>query len=302
MRIGFVGLGKMGSQIVQKLLSEEHEIVVTDVSEDAIKASVSMGAIGAKSPEELISLLPGRPVVWLMIPDTFVGETVATYRELLPPGSILIDGGNSFFRDTIERGKTLADKQIDYLDVGTSGGIMGLANGFSLMVGGKSDAVSYIEPILDVLARPHGGYTHLGPSGSGHYVKMVHNGVEYGMMQAYAEGYDLLRYGPVENLDLAAIAKVWQQGSIVSSTLNQLTSEILEQNPELDGIDGYVADSGEGRWTKETAQTSKIPTPALDAALHVRQDSQNGNVYFATKLLAAMRNKFGGHVINKPRD
>ena len=301
MRIGFAGLGKMGSQIVTKLLSEGHEVVVTDINPDAIEAAVAHGAIGASTREELIHKLGDRPVVWLMIPDKFVEDEVNAYSALLPPNSIVIDGGNSFFKDTMRRAELLSSKDIVYIDVGTSGGVLGLDNGFSLMIGGQRGAFEHIEPLLDVLSKPYGGYRYMGPSGYGHYVKMVHNGVEYGLMQAYAEGYDLLQYGPLKNIDLAAVADVWQQGSIVSSTLNDLIAKILGENPGLTGIEGYVADSGEGRWTKETAEEANISMPALEGALQVRKASQEGHIYFATKLLAAMRNKFGGHSINKPK-
>lgn len=299
MRVGFVGLGKMGRQIVEKFLHDEHEVVVYDVNTDAIHECEAFGAEAAYSREELVSKLGPNPIVWLMIPSDYVGTDVEAYSHLLPEGGILVDGGNSHYQQSIERAAMCAEKEVTYIDVGTSGGVMGLENGFSLMVGGDKPTFHHLEPFFKTLVHPHGGYAHMGTSGSGHYVKMIHNGIEYAIMQAYAEGYDLLKYGKIQGLDLKDIAAVWQRGSIIKSSLNGLIQEILEENEELDGIDGYVADSGEGRWTYETAQEANVPMPALREAIEVRRASQNGYSTFATRLLAAMRNKFGGHAINK---
>ncbi len=299
MKVGFVGLGKMGNQIVNKLLRAGHSVVVFDVNQSAIDECVAMGAEGASSRENLVELLGEKPIVWLMIPADYVHGEVEAYKDILPRGSILIDGGNSHFQGSIERAHLCKEKDIEYVDVGTSGGILGLTQGFSLMVGGERATFNVIEPLIASLAQPSARYAYIGESGSGHYVKMVHNGIEYALMQSYAEGYDLLKYGPVQNLDLASISDVWQGGSIVQSTLNELIGEILAETPELDGIDGYVAASGEGEWTYQAAAQANVPMPALREALAMRQASQGGYNTFATKLLAAMRNKFGGHAINK---
>jgi 6-phosphogluconate dehydrogenase len=299
MKVGFVGLGKMGQQIVGKFLQHDHEVVVYDVNENAIKACVDMGAISADSREDLVGKLGDNPIVWLMIPSDYVQAEVDAYLTLLPKNAILIDGGNSEYQLTIGRSQAAKDKGISYVDVGTSGGVMGLENGFSLMIGGDQASYNLLMPFFEALVQPSGGFAYMGDSGSGHYVKMIHNGIEYAVMQSYAEGYDLLKYGKIKGLNLTDIAEVWQQGSIIKSSLNNLIHEILVENYELEGIDGYVADSGEGRWTYETAQNANVPMPALREALEVRKASQNGYSTFATKLLAAMRNKFGGHAINK---
>lgn len=298
MKIGFVGLGKMGNQIVTKLLDKNHEVVVYDVNPEAIAAMEQRGATSATSREDLVAKLGERPVLWLMIPSQFVGAEVDAYLELLPQGSLLIDGGNTNFHETIERGGKAGEHCVHYIDVGTSGGIHGLDNGFSLMVGGDETSVRMLAPIFDVLIQPNGRWIRAGQTGSGHYVKMIHNGIEYALMQAYAEGYDLLKNGEIKNLDLAAIANVWQGGSIIASNLNALAAEILRENPELDGIDGFVAASGEGLWTYEAAEASHIEMPALREALAVRDASQQGKRSYATKMLASLRNKFGGHAIN----
>lgn len=300
MKIGFVGLGKMGSQIVPKFLESNIEVIVYDVSPDAVAAMSNVGAGTATSREDLIAKLGDTPVLWLMIPSDFVEDEIQEYSKLLPKGSLLVDGGNSDFRLTIRRAGELASKQIDFVDVGTSGGIRGLSNGFSLMVGGNQDSYNKIQPLLEILSLPNGSFGHIGPVGSGHYVKMVHNGVEYGMMQSLAEGYNLLKVGPVQPVNLKEVSRIWQHGSIVESGLNKLIVEILAEDAELTGIEGYVADSGEGRWTLETAKQSGISMPALQKALEVRIKSQQGEVDYSTKLLAQMRNKFGGHSVEKP--
>jgi len=299
MKIGFVGLGKMGNQIVTKLLASQHEVVVYDVNSEAITALEAQGAVAATSREDLVAKLGERPVLWLMIPSQFVGAEVTSYLGLLAQGSILIDGGNTNFHDTINRGVEAEKHGVHYIDVGTSGGIHGLKNGFSLMVGGDPTSVQALTPIFDVMVQPSGRWIHAGKTGSGHYIKMIHNGIEYALMQAYAEGYDLLKNGEIKDLDLAAIAHVWQGGSIIASNLNELAAELLRENPELDGVDGFVAASGEGRWTYDTAEAANIDMPALREALAVRDASQQGKRSYATKMLAGLRNKFGGHAINK---
>ena len=301
MKLGFVGLGKMGGQIVEKLLAAGHEIHVYDINEQALASVVAHGAVATHSREELVQSLGESPIVWLMIPADYIHQEVEAFANILPAGSTLIDGGNTNYQQTIEHGQLLASKGSSFVDIGTSGGIMGLANGFCLMVGGEHERYNQITPLLDVLATPHGAHSYMGPSGYGHYVKMVHNGIEYGVMQALAEGYHLLQAGPLQNIPLAATSEVWQHGSIIESTLNKLVAEIYAENPNLDGVDGYVADSGEGRWTLEAAEQSGVAMPALQDALNVRVASQNGETTYATQLLAALRNKFGGHSINNPK-
>lgn len=299
MKIGFVGLGKMGYQIVVKLIAAGIEVVAFDVNAEAIERTAAAGAIAASSREDMIAKLGENPIVWLMIPSDYVTGEIEQFAQLLPAGAVLIDGGNTNYQATMHHGQLLAEKGIELVDIGTSGGVMGLENGFSLMIGGTYENYQKIQPALDALALPSGIYGYMGPTGYGHYVKMVHNGVEYGVMQALAEGYHLLKQGPLEGIPLPAVAEVWQHGSIIESTLNRLVLEIMNENPELTGIDGYVADSGEGRWTLEAAQSKNIAMPTLEDAIRVRTESQQGNVSYATQLLAAMRNKFGGHAINK---
>jgi 6-phosphogluconate dehydrogenase len=299
MKIGFIGLGKMGGQMVGRLVAAGHEVVAVDPNSDALTAAVSSGAESAMDRQELVSKLPTPTVVWLMIPAQFVDTEIEALLEVLPSGSIIVDGGNSDFRLTLQRAAKCRDKQITLVDVGTSGGILGAEAGFSMMVGGEKLAVDTLQPALETLALPRGGWYHFGESGSGHYIKMVHNAIEYGLMESYAEGYRLLNEGPFKSLDLAAVGELWQKGGIISSLLNGLTAEVLRENPTLDGIDGFVAESGEARWTLETAAGQGIEMPAIKTAFDVRVASQNGEINFATKLLAAMRNKFGGHHLNQ---
>jgi 6-phosphogluconate dehydrogenase len=299
MKIGFVGLGKMGAQIVSKLIAGGIDVVVMDVNESAVAAMVARGATAAKDKVGMVNTLGIDPIVWLMIPSQFVEDEVTAWSTVLPKGALLIDGGNSDWRLTRSRGAMLAEHKISFMDAGTSGGVLGLKEGFSFMVGGDAGAYARITPLLDLLSAPHGGHAHMGETASGHYVKMVHNGIEYGMMQSFAEGYQLLREGPIVDIPLEKVSEVWQKGSIINSTLNGLINEIMHEDKDLSGVDGYVADSGEGKWTLEVAATAKVPTPALAAAIEVRKQSQTGITSYATKLLAAMRNKFGGHAINK---
>jgi len=289
----------MGAQIVTKLLEADHEVVVTDINAEAVAAMANAGATPAANRTELVKLLGAPATIWLMIPADFVDAELDAFAEILPAGSTLIDGGNSDFRLTMQRSAKLATKNITLIDVGTSGGILGLTKGFSMMVGGPDEAALAIKPILDTLALPSGAHRHFGKSGSGHYVKMVHNGIEYGLMQAYAEGYQLLAEGPLQPIDLAAVANVWQHGSIIASGLNELIADIYAENPKFEGIEGFVAQSGEGLWTSEVAEAAKVPMPALDAALATRKASEAGHTSHATKLLAAMRNAFGGHSLNR---
>ena len=299
MKIGFVGLGKMGYQIVVKLVNAGHELVVYDISEEAVNSAVAIGATGAISREDLVEKLGEKPTIWLMIPSDLTSSEITTFSELLEHGATIIDGGNTNYEETIRHSKLLQEKSINFIDIGTSGGVMGLENGFSLMVGGSNESYQHIVPLLDVLSNPNGAHLHMGPTGYGHYVKMIHNGIEYGVMQSFAEGYELLKMGPLPNIDLGNVAEVWQKGSIIESKLNQLVAEIMHENSNLTGIQGFVADSGEGQWALDTAEKSGVKTPALKDALNVRRESQQGQVSYATQLLAALRNKFGGHSINK---
>jgi 6-phosphogluconate dehydrogenase len=296
MKIGFYGLGRMGSNMVARLLEKGVEVVVMNRSPEPVAEAVKLGAVAAKNYTDLISQLE-TVVVWLMLPSDILD---AKYRELLPllpKGAIVIDGGNSDYRLSRERAVTAKQHGVSFIDVGTSGGILGRKSGYSLMVGGEPAAVEKISPVLDALSSP-GGWRHFSDPGSGHYVKMVHNAIEYGVMESYAEGYRMLKEGPFKDIDLAAAGEVWQHGSIIESKLNELTQQALAENPDLAGIDGVVAESGEARWTLETAKDIEIPLPAIQASFDVRLASQKGQTSFATKLLAAMRNKFGGHQIN----
>lgn len=297
MKIGFYGLGRMGGNMVARLLENGQEVVVMNRSPEPVAAAVKIGAKAAKDYKDLISQL--EPVViWLMLPSQIIDEKYRELLPLLPEGAIVIDGGNSDYRLSRKRAAAAEDKGVFFIDVGTSGGILGRTAGYSMMVGGGDQAaVEKIKPVLDALSTP-GGWRHFSGAGSGHYVKMVHNAIEYGVMESYAEGYRMLKDGPYKDLDLAAAGDVWQHGSIIESKLNELSQQALVENPSLDGIDGVVAESGETRWTLETAKEIGIPLPAIQAAFDVRLASQKGQTNFATKLLAAMRNKFGGHDIN----
>ena len=299
MKIGFVGLGKMGSQMVSKLLLAGVEVVVMDRGNEIVQKMKAEGASSATDRAQMRDMLGADPIIWLMIPAGVVEEELTLWSEVLPSGATLIDGGNSDWRLTVLRGERLHAKGIQLMDVGTSGGILGSVNGFSMMIGGTRTLYERVTPILDALALPSGGQAYMGKTGSGHYVKMIHNGIEYGMMQSFAEGYRLLKEGPMTDIPLDAVSAVWQKGSIIGSTLNELIVEIMNENSTLTGIDGFVAESGEGRWTLETGNSVGVEMPALSAALQVRKESQAGKINYATKLLAAMRNKFGGHAINK---
>lgn len=300
MKLGFVGLGKMGGNMVGRLQQAGHNLVVLDPDANALNRAQAVGATPCNNREDLIAELSKtekRIAVWLMIPAHIVDAELDAFLSLVPKESILIDGGNSDFRLTRARAKRCKDRGVSYIDVGTSGGILGKEAGYALMVGGDAKDVQYLSPIFDTLA-PKNGWAYFGESGNGHYTKMVHNAIEYGMMEAYAEGYRMLKDGPAKGIDLAAAGRVWQNGSIIESLLNRLTKEALEENPELKGIAGIVAESGETRWALEAAKDSGIELPSIQAAFDVRLKSQKGEINFATKLLAAMRNKFGGHDLN----
>lgn len=299
MKIAISGLGRMGGQIAKKLHDDGHEVVAHNRSAEKVDEAKAFGAMPAYSKQEVIDAFGGGPVtLWIMVPADVIEAELDDWLTLLPAGSVVIDGGNSDYRGDQSRADKVAAAGSQLLDIGTSGGVWGITNGFSMMVGGDEAAFHTVEPALQTLAQPSGGYKHFGESGTGHFVKMVHNAIEYGMMESLAEGYRVLREGPYKNLDLAAAGDVWQQSSVVTSWLNDLTRQALHENPTLDGIEGVVAESGEARWTLETAKELGIPMPSIQASFDVRLASQQGDTNFATKLLAAMRNKFGGHNIN----
>ena len=299
MKIAISGLGRMGAQIAQKLVEGGHEVIAHNRSRSAIDDAVKYKAIPAYEKSEVVAAFDGKPVVlWIMIPAEVIDTELNSWLEILPSGSIIIDGGNSDYRGDTARAERALAASCVLLDIGTSGGIWGYTNGFSMMVGGNEAAYLALLPALETLALPHGGHRHFGDNGSGHYVKMLHKAIEYGMMQSLAEGYRILKEGPYKNLDLAKAGDIWQESSVVTSWLNDLTRQALHENPQLQGISGVVAESGEARWTLETAKDLGIPMPAIQASFDVRLASQKGEVNFATKLLAAMRNKFGGHNID----
>lgn len=300
MKIVISGLGRMGGQIARKLHEDGHTVIANNRSRGPIDEMAGQGMIPAYTKEEAILKFGGeRAVIWLMVPAEVVDSELAAWLKLVPKNSIIIDGGNSDFRLTKKRAELVAENGSALIDVGTSGGVWGYQNGFSMMVGGDEASFKTIEPILASLSAPSGAYHFFGASGSGHFVKMTHNAIEYGIMESLAEGYHLLKSGPYPDLDLAAAGEVWQHHSVITSWLNELSRDALRDNPELKGIDGYVAESGEARWALEAAKEKQIETPAIQAAFDVRLRSQQGQVNFATKLLAAMRNAFGGHNLNK---
>ena len=297
MRIGFIGLGRMGSNMVRRLLRDGHAIVAYNRSPEKTREIATEGAEAAFTIADLVAALEKPRTVWIMVP---AGDaTEAQIRELmehLEPGDTIVDGGNTNFHDDVRRHGELAKQGVRYVDAGVSGGIWGLANGFCLMVGGEPEAVTPLEPIFRSLA-PENGYAHVGPNGAGHLVKMIHNGVEYGMMQAYAEGFEILKASPY-GLDLRQISELWQNGSVVRSWLLELAASAFAEDPGLEGIGDYVEDSGEGRWTVMESIERSVPAPVLTLALQTRFRSRQ-NPSFQGKVLAALRNKFGGHAIKK---
>lgn len=332
MQLAMIGLGRMGANIVRRLMRDGHECVAYDVNADAVAALAEEGAVGADSVADLASKLQTPRVVWLMVPASLTGQVVDEVSAVLEPGDIIIDGGNSNYRDDVRRAVALREKGIEYVDAGTSGGVFGLERGYCLMVGGSDAAVQHIEPILRTIAPGAGeiertpgrtgdlapeeqGYLHCGPSGSGHFVKMVHNGIEYGIMAAIAEGLNLLEnadagvreaehsaeIAPLEEpefyqfpIDTAKVTELWRRGSVISSWLLDLTATALNENPTLDGLAGRVSDSGEGRWTVKAAVDVGVPVPVLAASLFERFASRDED-QFANQVLSAMRLQFGGH-------
>jgi 6-phosphogluconate dehydrogenase len=333
MQLGMIGLGRMGANMVRRLIKAGHQCVVYDRSKQAVESLAKEGAVGASSVDDLVKKLQTPRAVWLMVPAGVVDASVDELAPMLAKGDTLIDGGNSYYIDDIRRGKALQGRGIHYLDVGTSGGIWGMERGYCLMIGGDNDAVKRLDPIFKTLAPGKGnvdrtpgrekaggtaedGYLHCGPAGAGHFVKMVHNGIEYGLMAAYGEGMNILKHAnvgkkgrtidaettPLRNpehyqydFNLADIAEVWRRGSVVASWLLDLTASALIKQPDLKGFSGRVSDSGEGRWTITAAIDEGTPSPVLSASLYQRFTSR-GEDDFATKVLSAMRHKFGGHV------
>jgi len=337
MQIGMVGLGRMGANMVHRLLDAGHECVVTDLSQEAVQRVAAEGARGTGSLEELVAALAPPRAVWLMLPAAVTGGTVQQLMDLLSPGDAIVDGGNSSYRDDIDRAAVAAGRGLDYVDCGTSGGVWGLERGYCLMIGGPDRAVGRLEPVFAALAPGVGaaprtpgrtgdpspaeqGWLHCGPSGAGHFVKMVHNGIEYALMAAYAEGLNIIRgagagvraptadaetaplrdpqYYPYDGIDIAEVAEVWRRGSVVGSWLLDLTAEALRSDPDLEQFTGRVSDSGEGRWTSIAAIEEGVPAPLLTAALYSRFASRGSEV-FADKVESAQRFEFGGHVEKK---
>ena len=338
MQLGMIGLGRMGASMVRRLMKHGHTCVVHDMRPEPVAALQADGAVGATSIEEFVAKLACPRAIWLMVPAGVVDQAIEALMPHLEDGDIVIDGGNSFYRDDVRRAKSLRDSGVHYLDVGTSGGVAGEARGYCLMIGGEKDIVGHLSPIFSALAPGVGtaarapgrsgantpaeeGFLHCGPSGAGHFVKMVHNGIEYGVMAAYAEGLNILRNANVGNrkqvddaettplrdpefycydLNLPEVAEVWRRGSVIGSWLLDLTAAALLKDPLLGGFDGRVSDSGEGRWTLQAAIDEAVPTPVLSAALYERFASR-GEADFANQLLSAMRHAFGGHV-EKPAE
>jgi 6-phosphogluconate dehydrogenase len=296
MRLAMIGLGRMGGNMVRRLVQGGHELVVYDESADAGKAVAGKGVTAATSLADVAKQLAPRRVVWVMVP---AGAPVdSTLEQLVPQlakGDIVIDGGNSNYRDTQRRAETLGDRGIEFVDVGTSGGVWGLELGYCLMIGGSGSAVQHCEPVFRALA-PADGYAHVGPSGAGHYVKMVHNGIEYGLLQAYAEGYEILHASEDFDLRLGQIAKLWNHGSVVRSWLNELAERAFSRDDRLSTIRGYVEDSGEGRWTVEEAMRLDVPAPVITLSLLARLRSRQEES-FGGKVIAALRHEFGGHAV-----
>jgi 6-phosphogluconate dehydrogenase len=298
MELGMVGLGKMGGFMVERLLKGGHRVVGLDRDAAAVDRAVEKGAAGADTLKNLIGQLKTPRAIWLMVPaGAPVDETIEQLLPHLAPGDTIIDGGNSYYRDSMRRAAALGPRKINFIDSGTSGGVWGLTEGYSLMIGGDEAVVKQWAPIFETLAPGKDkGWGRVGPPGAGHFVKMVHNGIEYGIMQAYAEGLDLFRHKKEFGLDLLQITKIWQYGSVVRSWLLDLTVDALTKNPTLEGIGAYVTDSGEGRWTAIEGIEQGVPLPVLGGALDARFRSQDPEP-FANKVLAVMRNEFGGHAV-----
>jgi 6-phosphogluconate dehydrogenase len=298
MELALIGLGRMGMNMATRLLHGNHRVVAYDLKEDAIKAAESAGVEGVRRLDAIRTKLSAPRIVWVMVPSGDPTEEIITQlTEVLEAGDIIIDGGNSNYKNSMRRAAILKEKGLHFVDVGTSGGIWGLTEGYSLMVGGEKDIVDQLRPIFETLApAADKGWGHVGPCGAGHFVKMVHNGIEYGLMQAYAEGFEILKARKTFGLDLHQIAEIWRYGSVVRSWLLDLTADALAEDQDLRGIKGWVADSGEGRWAVFDASELDVPAPVITLSLQMRFISRQKESY-AAKLLAAMRNKFGGHAV-----
>lgn len=300
MELAMIGLGRMGANMAERLVRGGHTVRGYDPGDAARQQAEARGIVPHANLQNAVAALPAPRVVWLMVPaGQVVDDTIAQLRPLLATGDTVIDGGNSNYKDTQRRGAQLAEAGIHYIDCGTSGGVWGLAEGYSLMIGGDAGAVARLQPVFATLApTPQTGWGHVGPSGAGHFAKMIHNGIEYGMMQAYAEGFAILKHKQAMDFDLGALAEIWRHGSVVRSWLLDLTADALKKNPQMDGIAPYVADSGEGRWTVAEAIDLNVSAPVITLSLLERLRSRDDDSY-ADKLLAAMRNEFGGHAVKQ---
>ncbi|MEJ2265518.1 MAG: decarboxylating 6-phosphogluconate dehydrogenase [Anaerolineales bacterium] len=303
MGIAMVGLGKMGANMATRLIRGGHRVVVYDINEPAIQSLEAAGADGARTLAEIGEKLNTPRSVWVMVPSGDITEqTISRLTEVLSPGDTILDGGNSNYKDSQRRAELLREKGLNFIDVGTSGGVWGLTEGYSLMIGGEANIVERHRPIFEILApAPDRGWGYVGPSGAGHFVKMIHNGIEYGLMQAYAEGFEILKAKKPFNLDLYHIAEIWRYGSVVRSWLLDLTARALSDEQELEAIKPWVPDSGEGRWTVFEAVDLDVPAPVITLSLQQRLRSREEDS-FADKLLAAMRNQFGGHAVKREED
>ena len=296
MKLGFIGLGKMGMNMVERLIKGGHEVVAYARTDATVMKAVEKGAVGADSLENMVGILEKPRIIWSMVPAGMAtDDTISTLSGWLDEGDIIIDGGNSMYRDSVQHAEALRQKGIGFLDVGTSGGIWGLKICYCMMVGGEKVVFSHVEPLLKTLA-PENGYAHVGPSGAGHYVKMVHNGIEYAMLQAYAEGFEILNAKKEFDLDLHTISNLWNQGSVVRSWLLELAESAFAKDAQLDAIRGYVEDSGEGRWTVAEAIDQDVPAPVITLSLLERFRSRQDES-FSAKVIAALRNEFGGHAV-----
>ncbi len=295
-----IGLGRMGGNMVQRLLNGGHTVVTFDRDAEAVAASQSQGAVGVSSPNDLVARLAPPRAVWVMVPAGQPTEgTIDSLIPLLEAEDVVLDGGNANYKDSMRRAEKLAGHGLDFMDVGTSGGIWGLAEGYSLMIGGKQEVFQRLEPIFQTLAPGEDrGYSHVGPAGAGHFVKMIHNGIEYGMMQAYAEGFEIMEAKKEFSLDLAQIAETWRFGSVVRSWLLDLAADALTEDPKLESLQSYVDDSGEGRWTVQESIELAVPAPVITLALQQRFRSRQDQP-FGARLLAALRNQFGGHAVKR---
>jgi len=300
MQLGLIGLGKMGGFMAERLRLGGHQVVGFDFNAEAVAKLTAAGNVGVSSLEELAKKLEGRKAIWIMVPQGKpVDDTIAKLEALLGPGDILIDGGNSNYKDSMRRHKEASAKGFEFLDVGTSGGVWGLKEGYSMMIGGSEEAVEYLRPIFETLApAADKGWGRVGPGGAGHFVKMIHNGIEYGMMQAYAEGFTILEKKEELGLDLGQISQIWRYGSVVRSWLLDLAADALAKNPTLEGLEAFVEDSGEGRWTVFEAIDLNVSAPIITESLMRRIRSRENN-NFTDRMLAIMRNEFGGHAVKK---